>query len=171
MKAQDFKAAWEANGDTLYRYSDDDFAASRIPDEAEHFLKIAGLPTEAAPCLSFGKKRLDWVPEGALPERLISCLPIGSDGSGDPIVLDAEGTVLLLDHDGSFEPSYINRDVATLAEALFHYRELIEEAAQDADFDGELPEVVRQRFADFLRQLDPECLRANQMWAGELRYL
>jgi len=171
MKAQDFKAVWEANGDTLYCYVADDFAVSQVPDETEHFLKTAGLPTEAAPCLSFGNRPLDWVPEGFLPERLMSCLPIGTDGSGNPIVLDAEGTVLLLDHDGSFEPSYVNRDVATLAEALLHYRELIEEAAQGADFDGELPEVLRQRFADFLRQLDPQCLRANQMWAGELRCL
>lgn len=171
MNAQDFKAAWEANGDTLYRYAEDDFAASQVPEEAEHFLKAAGLPIEAAPCLSFGNESLDWAPEGSLPERLMSCRPIGSDGSGNPIVLDADGTVLLLDHDGRFEPSYVNRDVATLAEALLHYRELIDKAAQEADFDGELPEALRERFAEFLRQLDPQCLRANQMWAGELRCL
>ncbi|MGV1683994.1 SUKH-4 family immunity protein [Sphingopyxis sp. NJF-3] len=168
MNAQDFKAAWEAGGDTVYRYAADDFTVSQVPDEAEHFLTTAGLPTEAAPCLSFGKSSLDWVPEGVLPEHLNSCLPIGSDGSGNPIVLDAEGTALLLDHDRGFEASYVNKDVATLAEALLRYRELIAEASQDADFDGELPEVLRQRFADFLRKLDPQCLRPNQMWAGEL---
>jgi len=171
MNAQDFKVAWEACGDTVYRYADNDFEFSKVPDDAEHFLTTAGLPTEAAPCLSFGNSSLDWIPEGMLPEHLNSCLSIGSDGSGNPIVLDAEGTVLLLDHDGGFEPSYVNKDVATLAEALLRYRELIAEAAQDANFDGELPEVLRQRFADFLRQLDPQCLRPNLMWAGELRYL
>ncbi len=165
MDAQDFKAAWEQNGDTLYRFTGEEIGHDRTTTVAEHFLTIAGLPAEAAPCLSFGQQSLNWLPEGARNDYL----PIGSDGAGNPIVIDRAGAVLLLDHDGKFETSYVNHDVPTLAAALLRYRDLIDEAATAPDFDGALSPSLRESFASFLEKLDPRSLEENQLWSSELR--
>lgn len=165
MDAHDFKAAWEHCGDVLHLFTSDEIGRARTTKVAEHFLTTAGLPIEAAPCLTFGEQSLDWIPA----ERRQDYLAIGSDGAGNPIVLNTDGTVLLLDHERHFEPSYVNSDVPTLAEALLRYRELIDDAAITSDFDGEISEPLRERFASFLEKLDPKCLEENQMWASELR--
>lgn len=165
MDAQDFKAAWERKGETLYRFTREEIGHAQATTVAEHFLTIAGLPVEAAPCLSFGQQSLDWLPEGARNDYLA----IGSDGAGNPIVVDRTGTVLLLDHDEKFEPSYVNHDVPTLAASLLRYRDLIDEAATAPDFDGALSPVLRESFAGFLEKLDPRSLEENQLWSSELR--
>lgn len=166
MDAHDFKAAWERAGDVLHVFTSEEIGHARTTGVAEYFLTTVGLPVEAAPCLSFGQGSLDWIPE----EARQSYLPIGSDGAGNPIVVDSDGTVMLLDHDGRFEPSYVNSDLPTLAEALVRYRDLIDEAATAPHFDGELPAIFQQRFASLLENLDPKCLEENQLWSGELRH-
>ncbi|MEL0154306.1 SUKH-4 family immunity protein [Sphingopyxis sp.] len=165
MEAHDFKAAWERDDDVLHLFTSEEIGHARTSSVAEHFLTTVGLPLAAAPCLSFGEQSLDWPPE----EARQGYLPIGSDGAGNPIVVDSDGTVLLLDHDGRFAPSYVNSDIPTLAEVLLKYRDLIDDAATAPDFDGELSAILRERFAVFLEKLDPRCLQENRMWSGELQ--
>jgi hypothetical protein len=164
MDAHDFKVAWERDGDVLHVFTKNEIGYARTTGVAENFLTTVGLPLEAAPCLNFGQHSLDWIPE----EARHCYIPIGSDGAGNPIVVDRDGTVMLLDHDRRFAPSYVNCDLPTLAEALLRYRDILNEAATELDFDGELPAISQQRFASFLEKLDPECLKENQLWSGEL---
>ena len=162
MSPAEFKAAWEADGGKLYCYSLN--ALASVPEASRQFLTAAGLPTEAAPCLSFGPMASHWMP----PEIAASYLLLGSDGAGNPIVLDDQGAVLVLDHERSFAPQYLNRDVATLAATLLLYRTIIREAEVEAGpdaFDGEIPAHLREKLAAFLRERDPRALEDSSDWA------
>lgn len=133
------------------------------------FLTVAGLPSAAAPCLSFGPS---YAEAGSFPYKRSQGMQIGSNGSGDPIILTAEGDVNYLNHDSGFSPHYINRDLPTLAEALFRYRHLIEKAVDVAGPDGFLhglvPSDLSRDWMNFLRSVDPLAIEPGSMWAEEI---
>lgn len=170
MDAATFKRAWEATGEELVRFPVDGPQARAIPDDARRYLSEAGLPEDAAPCLSFGPGLWDpWPPaESATPV----CVPIGTNGSGDPIAVFPDGIVGDLNHDAGFAVRYLNRDVATLAECLLSYRALISEvqdaAGPDAWLDGAVPAHLKARFETLLKEIDPAALEPGTLWAEEL---
>lgn len=164
----EFKVAWGEAGDTLVRFTSESATFSHLPAETVHFLEAVGLPEDAAPFLSFGPRAAAILPED-LKEGHVQ---IGSNGSGDPIVIASDGRVLFLNHDRGFAVCYINKDVQTLAEALLRYRRLIEQAQSlrgpDAYLNGEVPQAPMDQFASFLEERDPRSLQADAMWAAEL---
>ena len=130
----------------------------------KHFLFEAGLPSGAAPCLSFGPKYAGY----------FACdtgMQIGSNGSGDPIVLSSDGDIHYLNHDEGLATHYVNRDLASLAEVLLQYRQLInetcEELGQDAFLDGLVPLRLRESWVRFLQSVDPAALQSGSLWAEE----
>lgn len=115
-------------------------AVDRLPLAAEDkaFLVAAGLPTDAAPFLSFNAPAATELPTVAeqwgVAVDLGRYRVIGSDGSGNPIVFDERsgGQVLRLDHENGFASALINSTVRQLAESLFAYRKLVK--ATQAEF-------------------------------------
>lgn len=135
----------------------------------KHFLTVAGLPSAAAPCLSFGPKYAEAESFGNI---LGEDFQIGSNGSGDPVILTARGEVFYLNHDADFDPRYINRDLPTLAESLVRYRALITETVEtsgdDAFLEGKIPVRLREGWVEFLRDADASALAEGSMWADEI---
>jgi hypothetical protein len=104
---------------------------SSFPRDAADFLTLAGLPSSAAPFLSFGA-----VADG--PQTLIerygihcdsevekhrlgSLYVIGSDSAGNPLCIDAAngGAIFMLDHEDGFETrTFVTSGVGSLAKAL-----------------------------------------------------
>lgn len=91
-----------------------------------------------------------------LPAELDGYRVIGFNGSGDPIALAPDDSVVFLNHDAYFEAHYINRDVSVLAEALLLYP------------GYQPPESERARFVEFLRQSDPRALDEGSFWSYEV---
>lgn len=130
----------------------------------KQFLFDAGLPSEAAPCLSFG-------PKYASHFAIDVGMQIGSTGSGDPIVLTSDGDIHYLNHDEGLSARYVNQDLASLAEALLQFRHLInetcEERGPDAFLDGLVPMRLRESWVRFLQSVDPAALEPGSLWAEE----
>jgi hypothetical protein len=172
MDAEEFKIAWGMEGGSLVRFCEDDLAGANLPSETRSFLLEAGLPSEAAPFLTFAPEKLGWIPQSSRPAGFDTYIAIGSNGSGDPVVVASSGAILYLNHDRNFTPIYINRDVATLAESLLRYRSLILETQRvggpDAYLDGAVPAHLRDDFVNYLTAADPKSLEAGAMWTEEL---
>jgi hypothetical protein len=164
MTADEFAEKWRDGTDVLARFPLSLLNQYPLGFADKHFLLVAGLPTEAAPGLSFG-------PEYASHFATDTGMQIGSNGSGDPLVLTADGEIQCLNHDREFAISYVNRDLGALAEALLRYRQLIDETCQelgpDAFLDGLVPVRLREVWARFLESMDPAALQSGSLWAEE----
>lgn len=168
MNVDEFKSAWQSQGDKLITFPIDALAGCEIPNDAKNFLMTVGLPEDAAPCLNFGPTDQSWIPERILN----SYLPIGSNGSGDPVVISENGTIFYLNHDQDFQTAYVNNDVYVLVECLLRYRELIAESlgrlGPDAPIDWQVPADLKEGFKAFLMAIDAQTLSLDGMWAEEL---
>lgn len=164
MNPDEFAGRWGDDPDFLAPFPLDLLNRFPLRFADKHFLFEAGLPTGAAPCLSFG-------PEYASCFATSTGIQIGSNGSGDPIVLGSDGSVQYLNHDGGFASHYFSHDLASLAEELLQYRQLINETCQelgpDAFLDGLVPPRLRDSWVHFLHSVDPAALQSGSFWAEE----
>lgn len=163
-----FKVAWEESGDQVCRYAASAVAARNIPESAKDFLTTVGLPVEAAPFLTFD-------PNGN--DRLAPCegqtrFVLGSDGSGNPIVLDSHGVVWLVDHEEPTCSSLINSSIATLAECLVAYRAMVAKArtegGDDAYLEGRIPMHLIAAFSETVHAVDPDATGPGTFWGEEI---
>lgn len=173
MDADQFRAAWEAAGDRLCRYPADAISASGLPEDTKRFLVAAGLPQEAAPCLSFAPGTLDWLRQ---PGDDLDCFyALGSDGSGNPFAVDEDGVVWLIDHERPCLRTLVNSSVAALAECLLAYRTLVTEAVaiggEDACLDGRIPRHIIEAFSRSVNDVDSEVAGSETFWSQELSRL
>ena len=170
MDATSFRAAWEASGDRLCQYPAVTISASKLPGGAKHFLTAAGLPVEAAPFLTFGQIALGWL--GRPSEEQDWSYAIGCDGSGDPIVVDEQGAVWLIDHEAPTRRHLVNSSLPALAECLLAYRALVAEAntigGEAAWLDGSIPIHLIDAFSRSVSAVDPAAVEAGTFWGGEL---
>ncbi len=130
---------------------------------------MCGLPESAPPFLSFVTRSTEQPIMTIGAEQFVV---IGSNGSGDPIVLNVAGEVFYLNHDNDFAKHYINKDVQTQAATLLIYRSLIrraqEQCGPDAWLDGEVPKEMTAAFVDKLANIDPRALEMGSMWFEEV---
>lgn len=168
MTREELKTAWTATGENLALFEE----WPTPPDlqlSAATFLREVGLPSDAAPFLAFSPTAVKSYEAWVLPDGFV---PIGSTGSGDPVVLNGKGVVLYLNHNADLAPVYVNTSVETLAEALLAYRQIISEAQRlngpDAYLDGNVPPELLAGFVSFLEKNDAMALQDRAMWAEEL---
>ncbi|CAN5264526.1 hypothetical protein BH10PSE14_BH10PSE14_11110 [soil metagenome] len=170
MSPDRFIGAWGDDSDQLatFRLGLLNQFPLRFVDKA--FLMTAGLPSGAAPHLSFGPK---YAQLGSMPGNGIGDdFQIGQNGSGDPVVVTPDGEIRDLNHDDGFVPRYINRDLPTLAQSLLLYRRLIQDTVQaagpDAFLDGLVPLYLREAWMTSLGSFDPRALEPGSFWAEEV---
>lgn len=174
---EEFRAAFAGDGLATFPAA----AVSSLPITAAdvNWLINVGLPRSTAPFLSFGSKYEINVPTAADLWRISDgshYRVIGSNGSGDPVVIDTEcvGEVVYLNHDNDFRREFISSTVLKLADALLAYHRLIEEAqaanGPDAYLEGNVPPASLHRFASLMALLDPPTMRGG-MWLEELEQL
>jgi SUKH-4 immunity protein len=172
----DFRIAWTEQGETLVRYSKDALSGVPIPDDAVQFLARAGLPDQAAPFLTFRAPISGPLQSAAsmfgLSRRLEDRFAIGSNGSGDPIVVSIDGVVSSLNHDANFGACYINASISLLASTLLQFRGLVSLVERtigpDANLDGIVPLAIQEDFKAFLQMYDPAALAAGAFWREEI---
>jgi HEAT repeat protein len=147
-----------------------------IADEDREFLVEAGLPNSAAPFLSFDAPKSGELRTVAdtygRPDKFRRYRIIGSDGSGNPIVIDEEkkGEVVCLDHEEKFERTLINKSIRQLAESLLVYRSMVQgltaAGGKDALSRG-IPVKVRQQLHRDLKKIDPAAMKTGGFWPEE----
>ncbi len=176
MTWDELQKEWDLAGESLQRFPATALDGVPIPQSAIQFLAEVGLPHDAAPFLTFEvpvSTRLPTVDElfGCRLKIENHCV-IGSNGSGDPIIVFQNGRVMYLNHDAEFSQIYINKDVQILSESLLRYGRLISETQQlrgpDAYLDGMVPQHLRTEFLSYLRRVDAISLEGQTLWTEEV---
>lgn len=162
MTPEEFKSAWEkTSGEPLTVFPISVFEGTGVSPQTQRFLSVAGLP-------GVGPNPNLWFDPGTsgiletasemfdLPPEFERYRVIGSNLSGDPVVLCPDDSVAYLNHDMDLEEVYINKDVSVFAEAALFYPE----------FEPE--ESDRERLIEFLEKSDPRALEEGSFWSDEI---
>ncbi|MFY7733022.1 MAG: SUKH-4 family immunity protein [Bacteroidia bacterium] len=178
MDIQQLKKYWEVNGEQLYTYSPSQVDKTKVNYESFIFLTTCGLPSDAAPFLSFGELQEDKLrtPNEVFKidfEGLSDYLMFGSNGSGDPVCLDTtkHSQIVYLNHDNYFERIFINESILQFAVCLTMYRDfilsLVDQTSDDFGRRKFLDTEFEQLKSDF-KNIDSSSLSDNSFWAAEL---
>lgn len=179
MNPREFEAKWNSSQEVeLVRYPPESFSGFGLPEVAVEFMSSVGLPTDAAPFLSFEPPkmgRLQTVAESwCLDASFARWIQIGSNGSGDPIAIDANsptGAVYYLNHDDDFRPRLMAGSIECLAYILLYFRDLVDHARErggtDAFLEGRIPHDVVSTFFRRLQETDPVAA-VDSMWLDEV---
>ena len=181
MDIESYKKYWSNSGETLHTYSPTKVDRSKVDNETFVFLTTCGLPSDAAPFLSFSELQEDklFTPNqvfGIDFEGLDNYLMFGSNGSGDPVCIDTvrQNEIVNLNHDKYFERIFINGSISQFALCLAQYRDFILSLVDMASGD-----FSRRKFSDeeymqlktsFLN-IDKTSLTDNSFWTVELEGL
>lgn len=172
MDPFDFQRAWQAAGDELIRFPADQLQVPSIPEDTRQFLQLAGLPKEAAPYLSFEPGNLEWL-KGSI--NLDQYFQIGTDSAGNPLALDTNGVVWLINHEMPSQVTLVNSSINALASSLLTYRDFVIEAikdgGEDAFLDGRFPIHAINALSLSLHEVDNAAGAAGTFWSNELSSL
>lgn len=171
---------WES--EKLFKFDMHDLSGRGLNEETADFLSNVGLPTSAAPFLSFAgesEKKLSSIFNTFETEEDSHkyFLSIGSDGAGDPIciALQNECQVVTLNHEEDFEPTFMNSSVRELFQFLTLYKrfveEIIRENGEDAFLDANFTDSSYEELKKAMEAADNKALRNNSFWAQELAQL
>ncbi|QHL89154.1 hypothetical protein GU926_17635 [Nibribacter ruber] len=171
---------WES--EELYRFNMYDLSGKGLYEGTINFLSTVGLPTSAAPFLSFAgdsERELSSISDTfeTGEEKHKYFLSIGSDGAGDPVCIDLgnECQVLIFNHEEDFEPTFMNSSVRELFQFLTLYKRFVEEVirvnGEDAFLDADFTDSQYDELKKALEAADKNALRANTFWAQELAQL
>jgi hypothetical protein len=152
MSPQTIAAYWHTQGEPLLTYSQKALASLGIELANQVLLATVGLPPDAAPYLSFDASLERVSTKYNLPLGFAHFVQLGTDGLGNPIVLNTSPNsyVEWLDHDNGFAAHYINCSLQAFMASLVAYRRFIEDLLAtrgedsylDADFTDEQLTVV-----------------------------
>ncbi len=168
---------WSAFDDAkIVLFPDSALAGISLLQEEKDFLTTIGLPDSAAPFLSFEcpKGQLVSVSDQWKQDKKLSQYKvIGSNGSGDPIALDAiRGDVVYINHDNNFARVFMNSSPSKLAASLKAFRQLIEdtitENGEEAFLDNNIPVQVQTRFRQEIESIDPAATRPESFWSEQI---
>ena len=168
---------WHTQGELLFTYSPQVLASLGMAPADQALLATVGLPRDAAPYLSFDTTLERVSTTYNLPLGFAQFVQLGTDGVGNPIVLNTSSNAYVewLDHDRGFAAHYINCSLQAFMASLVAYRRFIEdllatrgeEAYLDADFTDEQLTVLQQS----LREVDAQALAEDGFWQLEISTL
>ena len=186
MKPSEFKTAWTESEQNLQPISLQTLSRFELDKETVEFLSQSGLPSDAAPFLSFVRdvypndkySTISFLTEwfDFLEPEFHKYIVIGSDGSGDVIAINTANNFIIewLDHEDYFSSRFMNSSISHLANCLLCYKDFIKtiNAGKTADecFDTEFTDGQFDTLHDILESID---LRAMQegFWKEELELL
>jgi hypothetical protein len=181
MEIQAYKKYWSDKDETLLTYSPIQVDETKVDGDTFSFLTSWGLPSQAAPFLSFDliQEGKLWTPNQVFKidfEGLDSYLMIGSNGSGDPICIDTSqgNEIVYLNHDNYFERIFINKSVLQFAICLIKYQDFFASLINPSPDDFSKRKFADEEFSNLRREfidIDRMCLADNSFWSAELEGL
>lgn len=184
MTIKEIKANWETLMEETNPLTSNDIDTFGLSDQTVIFLKQCGFPRQAAPFLSFidnSNRKFDSINYISdlynLPQEFDTYINIGSDGSGNPIVINTKENdiVELLDHEQDFTISeFMNKNVLCLSACLIAYRNFVKSVNEangpdsflGANFTNQQFEILKND----LYNADKESAEKG-FWAKELHSL
>jgi len=181
MSPQEFKNNWVCKG-VLSPLQLSRLTQFNLKPETIEFLTTVGLPTDAAPFLSFVEDSQDKFKGIArlkeqydLPEpELEKWIVIGSCADGDPIAInvDSNDRIEWLDHENYFAANFFNSSVSSMANCLVVYRDFVSEVNQasgeDAWLNGNFSDIQFDALKVKLLEADSRALESNGFWEEQL---
>ncbi len=174
---------WHQLGIKLNAIESSGLERFNLSPSAVAFLSKIGLPADAAPFLSFvintddklrGINRLTELYN--IGPSYSNYILIGSDGGGNPIVIDTSNNeqIVLLDHEDNFGLLYLmNSSLSSLSICLLHYcnfiKTIIRENGDDAFLDANFTDSQFEKLKEQLTGAEPEML--SGFWNAELNTL
>lgn len=185
MKAEEFKKKWTAGGEEISAVDLISLSDLSLKEETISFLNTSGLPRQASPFLTFVKNTdgqnssIRKIPEvyKGLGKEFEKFIIIGSDGYGNPVVINAQENdqIEVLDHEESFSSRYMNKSIEELGGFLLGYREFVEtiinENGEDAYLDANFTDKQFNQVRELMLSLDAEALKNENFWSLELNTL
>jgi len=180
MSKEKKKEICSMNKNSTIKYPESEVETLSIATEYKKFLKLKGLPGDAAPFLSFGSTpRGTWLiavsEHWGLPKSFSRYRIIGTTGTGDPICIDEleNGVVVYLNHDRNFEKVIMNSSVLHLSESLLVYRCFVEktirENGPDAYLNDDIPEHLKKWINAELKRIDKSAMDEGCFWPSYTR--
>lgn len=184
MHHEDILAHWRAQAEPTTQYVEQALLTYDFQPATRAFLIQVGLPVQAAPFLSFSRHVT--LTRGGfyqvqqqydLAENFAYYIAIGSDGAGNPIVINTQqrDRIEWLDHEDDFAPHYVNASVQVLASCLVVYDRFIEHVQQaggeDAYLDAQFTDSQFAALRDGLLAEDAQALEEGGFWQLELKEL
>lgn len=178
MDIEAYKKYWSNSGEILHTYSPAKVDRSKVDNETFVFLTACGLPSDAAPFLSFSEVQEDklWTPNQTFRidfDGLDDYLMFGSNGSGDPVCIDTvkRNEIVYLNHDNYFERTFINESISRFALCLTKYRDFILSLINAANDNYSRRKFSDEEFTELKRSflnIDKFSLTDISFWAAEL---
>ena len=177
MTVEQFRILWEAD-EHLSKFSKEDLAKFNLNDATASFLSIAGLPSSAAPFLTFvqtGGDKFNSICKlrelyDFLEQEFDKYVYIGYDGSGNPIVINTSNNdkIEWLDHEDMFSSNYFNSSINALGSCLIAQMAFIEtvnkENGNDAYFNSDFTDSQFEKFRNDIETADLQCLIEEGFW-------
>ena len=177
MSPQEIAAYWHTQGEALTTYSPELLAGWGLELATMDLLSTVGLPADAAPYLSFDASVARVSTKFGLGPEFVHFAQFGSDGAGNPIVLNtaAHDRVELLDHENGFASQYVNRSLHAFAGSLVAYRRFVEDLlatrGEDAYFDADFTDNQLAALQQSLAKEDEQGVAAQGFWHQEISTL
>lgn len=181
MMLQQIKEYWINKGEDLNTYKLSQLNNPRLSKPTIDFLMNCGMPSSAAPFLSFDDCQLETIPTpnqvfGIEIDQLNDYLWIGSNGSGDPVCIDLynNNEIVYLNHDNDFERVFMNSGLEALSRCLIIFKDFISSvnASNESNYlDRNFSDKVVEQLRQDLSEIDPKCVEENAMWGMDLQYL
>lgn len=182
MTPQEFKDNWTKTGGTLTPLTASRLLGLNLKSDTIDFLTQVGLPTDAAPFLSFADNSDDKYKGIArltdqfdfLEDEFKKWIVIGSCGNGDPVAIDlgTNDEIYWLDHEDYFKPGFFNSSITALAASLVIYKDFILEVqkanGQDAFLNGDFSDTQFDTLKNNLLMADNKALSDNCFWTEQL---
>jgi hypothetical protein len=184
MRAEDFSNIWENDEDTLNTFTEKRLRGLSLKDETIDYLVKSGLPKEAAPFLTFANATfeefccIDTLTNqfDFLEPEFEKYVVIGSDGGGNPIVINKEinDRIEWLDHEDCFSSMYMNESLNSLLEFLILYRQFVSTTrrieGEEAYINGKFRDIDYEELKHKMGRIDSNALLKG-FWQEELEML
>ncbi len=136
--------------------------------------KIQKLPEDAAPFLSFEPTMKSVSDTYEVKNKeLDNFIYIGADGEGNPISINLEDNqIYFLDHENSFTPYYMNKNIDDLMMFLSLYEKHIENIqekyGEDAYMDFQYPISEIETLKNDFNKIDKTSTDENSFWGSTI---
>jgi hypothetical protein len=183
---QNFKTKWNPDETNPWtEFSPEQLNKTSLSDLTKVFL-LNGFPERSAPFLSFGlehndpnfKTLAEYSSQFQLEPNTKNYWVFGSDGSGNPIIIDSNSNdeILLLDHEQGFVPiQKINRNVVELLQCLLEYKNFIElinsQFGEGGFFDSKFTLTHLDELKKRFEQINSKIFSESDFWNCEIELL
>lgn len=176
MSNEEITAYWLNQGVKVTTFSRDVLAGFGLQKITAELLSIVGLPTDAAPYLSFAESSSDFKRISIAYQQgneFAHFIKIGFDGAGNPLVINTkqDDCIQWLDHEDKFSAHYVNCSLKALFVSLVIYNQFIQQLlatrGPDAYLDADFTDEQLADLKSALSKVDAQAVAEDGLWQDE----